>query len=288
MLVAGFNFFIGMFNFIPLLPLDGGHIAGALWEALRRGWARLRGRPDPGYVDVARLLPIAYCVAACLLVMGMVLIVGDLVVPVRLRFLTRISPVSENPGTQPGRPARVLTVGAYERDNFGDLLFLLVTERYLAGSEVVASAPFAADMTELLDRRVVALGDELTDNDIDAVWTVGGQVGGTTVGSAFRMSKSRKEYAAYMASPPAEQREILKAALHGAPLASPYVPTPGCVPAQRGGRHGPELGRPGRYPRSASAPARGDDRGRPDDRRRSRCGTSSRAGAWASAGSRTR
>ena len=36
MLVAGFNFFIGMFNFIPLLPLDGGHIAGALWEALRR------------------------------------------------------------------------------------------------------------------------------------------------------------------------------------------------------------------------------------------------------------
>ncbi len=84
MLVAGFNFFIGMFNFIPLLPLDGGHIAGALWEALRRSWARLRGRPDPGYVDVARLLPIAYCVAGCLLVMGMVLIVGDLVVPVRL------------------------------------------------------------------------------------------------------------------------------------------------------------------------------------------------------------
>ena len=63
MLIAGFNFFIGMFNFIPLLPLDGGHIAGALWEALRRGLARLRGRPDPGYVDVAQLLPIAYVVA---------------------------------------------------------------------------------------------------------------------------------------------------------------------------------------------------------------------------------
>ncbi len=84
MLIAGFNFFIGMFNFIPLLPLDGGHIAGALWEAIRRGWARTRGRPDPGYVDVARLLPVAYCVAACLLVMGVVLIVGDLVVPVQL------------------------------------------------------------------------------------------------------------------------------------------------------------------------------------------------------------
>ena len=84
MLIAGFNFFIGMFNFIPLLPLDGGHIAGALWEAVRRAFARLRGQPDPGYVDVARLLPIAYVVAACLLVMGVVLIVGDLVVPVHV------------------------------------------------------------------------------------------------------------------------------------------------------------------------------------------------------------
>ncbi|MGI8901624.1 MAG: M50 family metallopeptidase [Nocardioides sp.] len=81
MLIGGFNFFIGMFNFIPLLPLDGGHIAGALSEALRRGLARLRRRPDPGYVDVARLLPIAYVVASLLLVMGVVLIVGDLVVP---------------------------------------------------------------------------------------------------------------------------------------------------------------------------------------------------------------
>ncbi|MBB6626512.1 site-2 protease family protein [Nocardioides sp. KIGAM211] len=84
MLIGGFNFFIGMFNFIPLLPLDGGHIAGALWEAIRRGFARLRGRPDPGYVDVARLLPIAYGVASLLLVMGLVLIVGDLVVPLHI------------------------------------------------------------------------------------------------------------------------------------------------------------------------------------------------------------
>lgn len=84
MLIAGFNFFIGMFNFIPLLPLDGGHIASALWEALRRGLARLRRRPDPGYVDAAKLLPIAYVVASAFLVMGVVLIVGDLVVPIHL------------------------------------------------------------------------------------------------------------------------------------------------------------------------------------------------------------
>jgi membrane-associated protease RseP (regulator of RpoE activity) len=83
-LVAGFNFFIGLFNFVPLLPLDGGHIAGALWEAVRRASARLRRRPDPGYVDVAKLLPVAYVVASFLLVMGVVLIVGDLVVPVQV------------------------------------------------------------------------------------------------------------------------------------------------------------------------------------------------------------
>ncbi|MEJ7831649.1 MAG: site-2 protease family protein [Nocardioides sp.] len=84
MLIGGFNFFIGMFNFIPLLPLDGGHIASALWEAIRRRAARLRGRPDPGYVDAAKLLPVAYVVASVMLVMGLVLIVGDLVVPITL------------------------------------------------------------------------------------------------------------------------------------------------------------------------------------------------------------
>ncbi len=86
MAVAMFNLFIGLFNFIPLLPLDGGHIASALWEALRRAAARLRGRPDPGYVDAAKLLPVAYVVASVLLVMGLVLIVADIFVPVQLPF----------------------------------------------------------------------------------------------------------------------------------------------------------------------------------------------------------
>ena len=83
-LVAGFNLFIGLFNFIPLLPLDGGHIASALWEALRRGLARIARRPDPGYVDAAKLLPVAYVVAGFITLMGLVLVVGDLVVPVHL------------------------------------------------------------------------------------------------------------------------------------------------------------------------------------------------------------
>ena len=85
LLIGGFNFFIGAFNFIPLLPLDGGHIASALWEALRRGFARLLGRPDPGFVDAARLLPVAYVMASFMLVMSLVLIIADFVVPLHLQ-----------------------------------------------------------------------------------------------------------------------------------------------------------------------------------------------------------
>jgi membrane-associated protease RseP (regulator of RpoE activity) len=76
------NLFVALFNFIPLLPLDGGHIAGALYEALRRGFARLRGRPDPGYVDVAKLLPVAYAAAFVILSMGVLLVYADIVNPV--------------------------------------------------------------------------------------------------------------------------------------------------------------------------------------------------------------
>jgi len=78
------NLFVALFNFIPLLPLDGGHIAGALYEAARRGIARLRGRPDPGYADVAKMLPVAYSVAMVLIVAGVILIWADIVSPIRL------------------------------------------------------------------------------------------------------------------------------------------------------------------------------------------------------------
>lgn len=84
-LVGGFNLFIGIFNFVPLLPLDGGHIVTALWEGVRRAFAKLFRRPEPGHADPAKLLPVAYVVASALLVMGVVLIVADLVVPLHLQ-----------------------------------------------------------------------------------------------------------------------------------------------------------------------------------------------------------
>lgn len=83
-IVASLNFALFVFNLIPLLPLDGGHVAGALWEGLRRRLAALRGRPDPGYVDVARALPLAYGVALALMLMSGLLIYVDIVNPIRL------------------------------------------------------------------------------------------------------------------------------------------------------------------------------------------------------------
>ncbi|WP_067608933.1 M50 family metallopeptidase [Nocardiopsis listeri] len=83
-ILAGVNFFLFAFNMVPILPLDGGHMAGALWESIKRWTARLFKRPDPGPVDIALLTPVAYVVVACFLVFSVILLVADLVNPVML------------------------------------------------------------------------------------------------------------------------------------------------------------------------------------------------------------
>ncbi|GLW48504.1 putative zinc metalloprotease [Streptomyces sp. NBRC 14336] len=84
MLVAGFNLSLFLFNMLPLLPLDGGHIAGALWESLRRNTAKVLRRPDPGPFDVAKLMPVAYVVAGIFVCFTLLVLIADVVNPVRI------------------------------------------------------------------------------------------------------------------------------------------------------------------------------------------------------------
>ena len=96
-LLATVNLLLFFFNLLPLLPLDGGHVAGAIVEAVKRGRARLRARsqvgpdgsivrtkPKPIYVDTAQMLPIMYGVASILVVITLLVVYADIVKPVNL------------------------------------------------------------------------------------------------------------------------------------------------------------------------------------------------------------
>ena len=83
-LLAGMNLVLFLFNLLPVYPLDGGHVAGALYEKARATVARLRGRPDPGPFDIARLMPVAYVVAGLFLVLSGLLFIADIVNPITL------------------------------------------------------------------------------------------------------------------------------------------------------------------------------------------------------------
>lgn len=84
LLLAGLNFFVGVFNLLPLLPLDGGHIAIAWFERIR-SWLYARfGRPDPGRVDYYKLMPVTYVV---ILIFGgffLLTVAADIVNPITL------------------------------------------------------------------------------------------------------------------------------------------------------------------------------------------------------------
>lgn len=86
LIVASLNIFVGIFNLLPILPLDGGHMAVAIFEGVRRKLATLRGRPNPGPVDVEKLTPITMVVLVLLIFLTMLLLIADIFNPINLNL----------------------------------------------------------------------------------------------------------------------------------------------------------------------------------------------------------
>lgn len=121
-------------------------------------------------------------------------------------------------------------------DNLGDLLFLLVTEPFLAGAEVTPAAPFEWGVTTpLLGRHVAAYSPLLQARSFDVIWTLGCQIGGPVVGSldlsgAVEMSAPRDVYEEYQRGTPEQRRQILIQAAGTDRVASAFIPDPLAFP----------------------------------------------------------
>jgi membrane-associated protease RseP (regulator of RpoE activity) len=86
LIVASLNIFVGLFNLLPLLPLDGGHMAVAIADEIRAFFARLRGKARPAGIDVKVLTPVTAVVFVVLVTLTVLLLIADIFNPISLNF----------------------------------------------------------------------------------------------------------------------------------------------------------------------------------------------------------
>jgi membrane-associated protease RseP (regulator of RpoE activity) len=84
LIIASLNIFIGIFNLLPILPLDGGHMAVAIADEVRALIARLRRRPRPAPINVQVLTPVTAAVVVILIALTLLLLVADVINPISL------------------------------------------------------------------------------------------------------------------------------------------------------------------------------------------------------------
>ena len=86
LIIASLNIFVGMFNLLPLLPLDGGHMAVAIADGVRNTRAKEKGLAKPAPFDVERLTPITMVVFVVMASLSLLLLTADILNPIRLNF----------------------------------------------------------------------------------------------------------------------------------------------------------------------------------------------------------
>jgi membrane-associated protease RseP (regulator of RpoE activity) len=84
LLIASLNIWVGILNLLPLLPMDGGHVAIVIWERIRAWFARLRGRADPGLVDYRKFIPVSFSIFLVIVFFSVMLMLADIINPVNI------------------------------------------------------------------------------------------------------------------------------------------------------------------------------------------------------------
>jgi len=86
LIIASLNFFVGVFNLLPILPLDGGHMAVAIADEVRAIVARIRGRARPEGINVNKLAPFTMVVFVLLAALTVLLLAADIINPIQVNF----------------------------------------------------------------------------------------------------------------------------------------------------------------------------------------------------------